>query len=97
MTSLNPYAPPKANVEDVREAASEEEVVRREHIKHETSVRSIGTLYYLSGGLMLLVGLAAVTGFMATTDAEKTSNGIVFVVIGGSRSGCSYCSSQRSS
>ena len=51
---LNPYAAPAANVDDVADDASEAEAIRREHIKHEASIKSIGTLYYLGGGLTTL-------------------------------------------
>ena len=53
-TDLNPYAPPQAAVDYVAEATSEAESIRREHIKHEASIRSIGVLYYLSGGVMAI-------------------------------------------
>ncbi|MET0497735.1 MAG: hypothetical protein ABW106_05615 [Steroidobacteraceae bacterium] len=52
--AINPYAPPKAQVGDVTTAGSEAEAVRREHIKHETSIRSIGLLYYFSGGMFCI-------------------------------------------
>lgn len=54
----NPYAPPKAQVEDVVPLADEAEAIRREHIQREASIRSIGTLYYLGGGVMLLAAFA---------------------------------------
>ncbi|HBJ86318.1 MAG TPA: hypothetical protein DDZ88_21175 [Verrucomicrobiales bacterium] len=50
-TEFNPYAPPQAArlIPD-----STPEAIRRAHIGHETSVKSIGGLYALVGGLMLL-------------------------------------------
>jgi len=57
---LNPYAAPQANVDDVLDGAnSEAEAIRREHIKHEASIKSIGTLYYLGGGLTTLALIVA--------------------------------------
>jgi hypothetical protein len=53
MSGTNPYAPPKAQVEDVVPFAGEADEIRREHIKTEASIRSIGSLYYLGGGLMV--------------------------------------------
>jgi hypothetical protein len=67
--SANPYAPPRANVEDVSQAGSEAEEIRQEHIKHEASVRSIGILYYLSGGLMCFAGLGVLAAYLATRQA----------------------------
>lgn len=59
-TESNPYATPAATVDDVLDgAAGEAEAIRRDHIKHEASIKSIGTLYYLGGGLTLL-GMGAV-------------------------------------
>ena len=48
---VNPYAAPLAESEslegsDISLAGAEE--IRRRHLKHEASVRSIGTLYYIS-------------------------------------------------
>jgi len=60
--AANPYAPPKARVEDIVQASSEAETIRREHIKHEASIRSIGVLYYLSSGVLLLAALGSVVG-----------------------------------
>ncbi len=54
--SANPYAPPQARVADVLESSGEAEAIRREHIRHEASIRSIGILYYLGAvGLSLAV------------------------------------------
>jgi hypothetical protein len=55
--TINPYAPPKARVEDVVQSTSDAEAIRREFLKHEASVRSIGTLYYLFGGLACIGAL----------------------------------------
>jgi hypothetical protein len=68
MSAVNPYAPPRAHVDDVSNADSEAEAIRREHIKHEASVRSIGILYYLSGTLMVVGG----AGLMANSVAGAT-------------------------
>lgn len=57
-TVLNPYAAPKAAVEDVS-AYPEADAIRREHISHEASIRSIGTLYYLGAFFMIAGTLAA--------------------------------------
>lgn len=51
-TEFNPYAPPLAAK---LTPDPTQETIRRAHIGHETSVKSIGGLYALVGGLMLLV------------------------------------------
>jgi len=54
------YAPPRAHVSDVIAVGSQAEAIRREHIKHEASVRSIGALYFISGAVLLVAGVGAV-------------------------------------
>ena len=54
--SLNPYATPRAVVADP--GASEVEIVRKEHITHEASVKSAGALFML-GGLITLAAAAS--------------------------------------
>lgn len=47
--AVNPYAPPTAHVADISGADSEAEAIRLEHVKHESSIKSVGTLYYIGG------------------------------------------------
>jgi hypothetical protein len=54
----NPYAPPAAHVADVAAPTSAEEEIRREHLKHEASIRSVGLLYILSSAVMVIAGFA---------------------------------------
>lgn len=60
--TINPYAPPKAQVEDVVPFSDEAEAIRLEHIQREASIRSLGILYYLGGGLMLIAAVAFPAG-----------------------------------
>ena len=60
--TINPYAPPKAQVEDIVPFAGEADAIRREHIQREAAIRSIGTLYYLGGGGLLLAAVAFLVG-----------------------------------
>ncbi len=57
--AVDPYAPPRASItpgapEDLADA----EVIRRQLIRHETSVRSIGTLYLFGAGTMALLAVS---------------------------------------
>jgi hypothetical protein len=83
--SANPYMPPRAFVADVSGADSEAEAIRQEHIKHEASVRSIGTLYYV-GAVLMLVGSVALIGsslYMSdTATAFGVGFGAVYIVLG---------------
>jgi hypothetical protein len=54
----NPYAPPTANVDLSSTTSSVEKKIRREHIRHEIQLKSVGTLYGLGALLILLSGFA---------------------------------------
>jgi hypothetical protein len=56
MSTAPPRAPRKASVVHVSRARAKAEAARLEHLAHESSVRSIGTLYYFGGFWMLFVG-----------------------------------------
>jgi hypothetical protein len=56
-STVNPFAPPKAHVADIETANSDAERTRQEHIKRETSIRSVGLLYYIGGFFMLVAGV----------------------------------------
>jgi hypothetical protein len=54
------------------------ELIRKEHIKHEASVKSVGLLYFLAAALMLLVGIfSAVSG-----QGEGILIGLILLVLG---------------
>jgi hypothetical protein len=74
-TEENPFASPPEIDDDAMEAASEEEQIRRQYIQHETSVRSIGILYYL-GGALLAVG-AVGTGIVIISTAQNARPGFL--------------------
>lgn len=58
----NPYAAPATPLlAPASGPRAEAERIRHEHLKHEASLRSIGLLYYLNGGLLLLGAMALVT------------------------------------
>ncbi|MEM7144696.1 MAG: hypothetical protein AAF591_06150 [Verrucomicrobiota bacterium] len=69
----NPYQTPQS-LEVSAEAASvpEAERIRQEHIKHETSVRSIGLLYWLGGVIVILAGVGGIFD-----DREEMSSRII--------------------
>jgi hypothetical protein len=60
--TINPYAPPKAQVEDVVPYSGEAQAIRAEHIQREASIRSIGILYYIGGVALCLLALGALAG-----------------------------------
>lgn len=77
MTPDNPYAPPSARVEDVAGSNTEAEVIRREHIKHEASIRALGILYYIGGASLLILA----TAFLAPMRPVRM-NGSLLPMIG---------------
>ena len=58
--SFNPYAPPKALVEDIDPETSAAEATRRAHIAHERQLKSVGLLFYLSTAMLGVSALAPV-------------------------------------
>jgi hypothetical protein len=74
--AVNPYAVPTARVDDVAQD-SEAEAIRRAHINHEASIKSVGILYYLGGVLVVVGGLTAVVGGLSG------ASGNVAGIIGG--------------
>lgn len=68
-TQPNPYAPPAARVEDVQGNDTQVEAIRREHLKHEASVRSVGSLYMLSSLLVVLAGVSMLAVMVPATSA----------------------------
>ncbi len=84
--AVNPYAPPKARVEDVIQGSSEAESIRREHIKHEASIRSIGILNYLGGGALCFAAIGLIlmglTGKANTTVPFATALGFAYLILG---------------
>ena len=81
--AANPYAPPRAHVDDVAQANSEAEEIRQEHIKHEASIRSIGILYYLSGGMLTVLAVVLAAGLFASkSDPLMVGLTLLYLVLG---------------
>ena len=76
-TLINPYAAPKAAVEDVS-AHPEADAIRREHISHEASIRSIGTLYYL-GAFFMIAG--TLTAFFVESSSRTRLSAAAVVML----------------
>jgi hypothetical protein len=60
----SPYAPPRALVVDHAPVSDDEVVQLREaHIRHETRLKAVGSLYYVGGALVVLSGLAMIPAY----------------------------------
>ncbi|MFN0040899.1 MAG: hypothetical protein ACKVP2_15405 [Burkholderiales bacterium] len=68
MSQVNPYAAPRAQVADMSSASAEMENLRRQHLGHEASIKSIGLLYFLGGVLTLVSGIVV----LVTVSDERT-------------------------
>ena len=77
-TDINPYAAPKAVVDDVG-ADAEAEAIRREHINHEASIKAVGFLYYL-GGFFAAVGSIGIL-FEGLDENRGISGVAVFILL----------------
>jgi hypothetical protein len=83
MSAQNPYAPPSARIDDVVEVVPEQEEIRRSHIKHEASIRSIGLLYLFGGALAIVgAGSALLAPWSGGPTDLLTIMATVYVVVG---------------
>jgi xanthosine utilization system XapX-like protein len=74
----NPYAPPQVTILSAPLSEIEEaEAIRKEHIKVEATVKSVGTLYYLGAFLLIMFGL--MTAFVPSMD-KSTSQGEALII-----------------
>ncbi|MES2437692.1 MAG: hypothetical protein V4584_01410 [Verrucomicrobiota bacterium] len=80
--TLNPYEAPL--VRDVTETApSEAETIRKQHIKHEASLKSVGLLYWLGGAITIIAGAVPLLGGTGgSTTAHQLGAASFFVVFG---------------
>lgn len=59
------------------------EEMRNRYLKHEASVRSVGSLYYLGGGMLIMVALGSLLGASSGRDtAVSVIVGVIFLVFG---------------
>ena len=79
-TAEDPYAAPTARVEDPY--SSDAEAVRREHINHETSLRSVGYLYWLGALMVLVMGVMMFSQAGSVRDpAFMAGMGTFFIIM----------------
>ncbi len=67
----SPYAPPSTAVSDPQPVnLSENEALRRKHLRHEIQLKSVGALYYFMGAMLLLSSVAMWVSPEFTADGE---------------------------
>lgn len=75
---MNPYATPDS---DPLATTSEVDKIRKDHLNHEASIKSIGILYLLSGPIFVVLGILPVFGGVSV-DVLEVVLSITFVVLG---------------
>lgn len=78
----NPYQPPQAEIlvpPDVSDAVT----IRKAHINHEASVKSVGTLFLLGGLLFVIAGVTAFGGRPNDSLAVRVLIGAAFLLFAG--------------
>lgn len=64
--------------EGVASPFGDAEAVRKEHLKHEASIQSVGSLYYLGGAAVLLVSIVILIGGISwSSDSAESGVGMV--------------------
>src|SRR5690242_4662196 len=81
-TDMSPHAAPSAIVDEVPEAAPPVEVIRRQHLTHEASVRAVGTMYYAGSVLWLVFGVFFLLSAMRGTDFTPWPLAVVCLTFG---------------
>ncbi|MCA9186853.1 MAG: hypothetical protein R3E01_31860 [Pirellulaceae bacterium] len=77
----NPYAPP-ADLNLAPDMLSSAESIRQAHIKHEASIKSVGTLYLLGAILILVACGAATYAMMSDVDLTTSPDAIAAMIMG---------------
>ena len=75
----DPHQPPRVDLGLQDPDLLQAEQTRRELLNHEVSVKSIGTLYYLSAALLLFAGIAILAS--APVDAGFLAGGAAYVAL----------------
>lgn len=80
--SENPYASPLADISMSASpfAAEDVETVRQTYLKHEASVRSVGTLYYIGGAMLGFVALAMLIQTVTFSTMRSADVGMLLVL-----------------
>ncbi|MCF7785717.1 MAG: hypothetical protein K9N47_06320 [Prosthecobacter sp.] len=74
---INPYAAPQAQV---LQTTSQDELVRKEHINTEATIKSVGILYYLGSFGLVLYGVGSI-GMSISARSDASWVGILIGVV----------------
>lgn len=76
----NPYAPPSARLGAETRTPDDAERIRREHLSHESSIRSIGTLYRI-GAILSALGTLVVLIVGVVSLFQPGEGGVVLAML----------------
>ena len=71
------YAPPSADLDISDIELGDAEIVRKEHLGHEASLRSVGALYYLGTAFL---GCLSIFSLVAAFDGSESGAGVMVVI-----------------
>ena len=82
---VNPYAPPKASITPAALDGDQEyaEQIRRELIKHETSIKSVGFLYLFGATFMVIFAISLIAISLLGTGEPSVGLGLGIVAFYG--------------
>jgi hypothetical protein len=80
--SLNPYAAPISGVGYPSGTTSDAERIRKDHIRHEASIKSIGTLYLLGAFILIAVACFLYVAMIGTSIADRSSVALSAFLLG---------------
>ncbi len=79
--AANPYAPPKAAVDDIGTGAfPAAEAIRSEHLAHEASLKAVGLLYLLGGALNAIGALSMLVAAAAGGNVQGR-DGVILLTL----------------
>lgn len=76
---INPYAAPQSQV---LQTASDDEIIRKQHINTEATIKSIGALYYLGAFVVVIMSLSMFVSMRSESIAGSLLMGVIFLALG---------------
>ena len=73
----NPYAPPVADVDGGGDDMSRAEETRKEFLKHEAAVRSVGVLYYIAA----IIWILGTIGFALSGEGSDGMTAVSVIIV----------------
>jgi len=79
----NPYQPPEADLDSITAPALvNAEMLRKEHLNHEASIKSIGLLYFIGAIALVILGISSIIGIDSAAPDLAVASAALLVVLG---------------